>query len=205
MPRFPLYAPGFDVIAVVRANSAETSATRPGMRTLHRTFRGRSAGPGNPKLVAARRARGRYSQEEFVAAFDAHARVLGVDVSVSTRQARRWESPDPPWPRPTSRRVLTSLLGVPIDQLGFTPPQLEPTETADSEDLTPCTVVPFSRQLLRPQSGVFDGDLVRVLLPTEPASTHDGTSLAPRVTLARSLVLHVPIRRTQRHACCIDR
>lgn len=148
--------------------------------------------PGNPKLVAARRARGWYSQEEFVAAFDAHARMLGVDVSVSTRQARRWESPDPPWPHPAARRVLTSLLGVPIDQLGFTPSQLEPTETTDSKDLEAMhrrTFLAATVAVAAP--GVVDGDLVQALLPTaarsEPASTHDGPSLASRVTHARRL------------------
>ncbi|MET7297666.1 helix-turn-helix domain-containing protein [Embleya sp. NPDC005575] len=74
--------------------------------------------PANPRLVAARNALGLYSQEQF-------AERIGVDV----RQVRRWESADPPWPRPYGRQRLEAFFGMPLDRLGFTPPWARGTPT----------------------------------------------------------------------------
>jgi hypothetical protein len=78
--------------------------------------------PGNTAFVAARHARGWYSQAELATAFEAKARELGVRLDVSVRQVRRWESARPPWPSPDYQTVLQALFGQPLSALGFTPP-----------------------------------------------------------------------------------
>lgn len=79
-------------------------------------------GPGNPGFVKARHDRGWYSQAALVNAFEWKARQLGINLSVSVRQVRRWESADPPWPTPDYQTVLEALFGLPLNVLGFTPP-----------------------------------------------------------------------------------
>lgn len=79
--------------------------------------------PGNVLFAAARHGCGWHSQDDFADAFDREARRLGLDgVAVSVRQVRRWESRTPPWPTPDYRRVLESLFGMPLGQLGFLAP-----------------------------------------------------------------------------------
>ncbi|WP_436788223.1 DUF5753 domain-containing protein [Yinghuangia sp. YIM S10712] len=78
--------------------------------------------PGNAAFVAARHARGWYSQAALVDAFEAKARDLGIRLDVSVRQVRRWESATPPWPSPDYQAVLEPLFGQPLSALGFTPP-----------------------------------------------------------------------------------
>ncbi|MER8102372.1 GNAT family N-acetyltransferase [Kitasatospora sp. NPDC094016] len=41
---------------------------------------------------------------------------------VTVRHLRRWESPSPPLPHPGQQAVPEALLGVPLDELGFTVP-----------------------------------------------------------------------------------
>ncbi|MBG0818376.1 hypothetical protein [Planomonospora sp. ID82291] len=43
--------------------------------------------------------------------------------TVSPRQYRRWESPDPPWPHTDHRRVLERFFGRSVHDLGFRPKQ----------------------------------------------------------------------------------
>ena len=66
---------------------------------------------GNTRLKSARVAAGYASQQAL-------ADALGVGV----RQARRWESENPPWPQPEVGQSIERLLGQDLEQLGFTPP-----------------------------------------------------------------------------------
>ena len=78
---------------------------------------------GNRKLKAARLANGLASQEALAAALTAAAEELGLrGLGVGVRQVRRWESSDPPWPQPHHQRLLTHVLGLRVDELGFEPP-----------------------------------------------------------------------------------
>ncbi|RLU92155.1 hypothetical protein CTZ27_20060 [Streptomyces griseocarneus] len=81
-----------------------------------------SGRPGNPLFVRARIARGLHTQEEFAEEFEAAARRLGLQVTVSVRQVRRWESGRPGWPHPPARTVLQALLLCPVEELGFSRP-----------------------------------------------------------------------------------
>ncbi|MCF3106209.1 hypothetical protein IPZ58_32245 [Streptomyces roseoverticillatus] len=78
--------------------------------------------PGNPLFVRARIAQGLHTQEEFTEAFEGMAHELGLKVTVSVRQVRRWESRKPGWPHPPARAVLQALLRSPAEELGFTRP-----------------------------------------------------------------------------------
>lgn len=78
--------------------------------------------PGNTRLKSARQHAGYGSQQALADALTRAASTLGLDVVVSVRQIRRWESATPPWPHADYQRLLTYVLGLPIEQLGFTPP-----------------------------------------------------------------------------------
>jgi tetratricopeptide (TPR) repeat protein len=85
------------------------------------TSMGRQA--GNRKLKAARLAAGFGSQQALADALNAGAQVSGLrGIGVGARQVRRWESAEPPWPQMHHQRLLSQVLGLPVDQLGFTPP-----------------------------------------------------------------------------------
>ncbi|MFE9372220.1 transcriptional regulator [Streptomyces sp. NPDC006711] len=71
---------------------------------------------GNARLRAARVAAGYNSQQALADA------LTKLGLSVGTRQLRRWESANPPWPHPDCQRALTRLLGQDMQSLGFTPP-----------------------------------------------------------------------------------
>lgn len=78
---------------------------------------------GNTKLKSARISAGYNSQQQLADAVTQHAPEMGIrGLSVSNRQVRRWESDNPPWPKPDICRVLTRLLGQSMEELGFTPP-----------------------------------------------------------------------------------
>lgn len=78
---------------------------------------------GNAALKAARQAAGLSSQAAFGAALTAAARQLGMgEVIVSPRQIRRWESATPPWPQDDYQRLLTQVLHLPVESLGFRAP-----------------------------------------------------------------------------------
>ncbi|MHA6631702.1 hypothetical protein ACU61A_40230 [Pseudonocardia sichuanensis] len=77
-------------------------------------------------LKAARLASGFGSQEGLAAALTAAADELGLrGVSIGPRQVRRWESADPPWPQPHHQQILTHVLGLRMDELGFVAPWSE--------------------------------------------------------------------------------
>lgn len=116
------------------------SLPRPSRRTFARTFPGRCGTglarlscmaltesampgePGNPLFVRARIAQGLHTQEEFVEAFDRQACELGLKLTISVRQVRRWESRQPGWPHPPARTVLQVLLQRSAEELGFVRP-----------------------------------------------------------------------------------
>ncbi|MGK5728905.1 transcriptional regulator [Streptomyces sp. URMC 124] len=78
---------------------------------------------GNVRLKAARVAAGFRSQQALCDAIESAAAEMGLHgLAVSTRQVRRWESASPPWPQPEAGRVLVSLLGQRLEELGFEPP-----------------------------------------------------------------------------------
>ncbi len=100
---------------------------------------GRTSPPANPIFVNARTAHGWRTQEVFCAAFGRKALDLGMRLSVSVRQVRRWESASPPWPGDDTRRVLNAMFSAPVDALGFAPPPYlapAPTTAAESEPET---------------------------------------------------------------------
>ncbi|WP_137991285.1 helix-turn-helix domain-containing protein [Streptomyces vilmorinianum] len=66
---------------------------------------------GNTRLKSARVAAGYMSQQ-----------ALADAIGVGIRQVRRWESPNPPWPRTEVQQRLTQALGQDMESLGFTPP-----------------------------------------------------------------------------------
>lgn len=82
---------------------------------------------GNSKLREARRLSGYPSQETFAAALNRAAPQIGLGArQVSVRQVRRWESATPPWPQPDYQRLISHVLRLPVEELGFTPPGEEP-------------------------------------------------------------------------------
>ncbi|NEA59550.1 XRE family transcriptional regulator [Streptomyces sp. SID13666] len=77
---------------------------------------------GNEALVAARVRHGWHTQQDFVDAYERHARELGEQALISVRQVRRWESVRPTWPNRDARRVLTHMYGTALEDLGFVRP-----------------------------------------------------------------------------------
>ncbi|MCX5211447.1 transcriptional regulator [Kitasatospora sp. NBC_00240] len=85
---------------------------------------------GNTALKAARQSAGLSSQQAFATALNAAALQLGMgSVLVSTRQIRRWESDSPPWPQDDYQRLLTQVLHLPVEDLGFRAPWDKGPET----------------------------------------------------------------------------
>ncbi|MET7534594.1 XRE family transcriptional regulator [Streptomyces goshikiensis] len=79
--------------------------------------------PGNSKFADARRRLGWHSQSDVADAYETHSALLGEPATITVRQVRRWESADPGWPkRKMTRRVLESMFGVLLAELGFIPP-----------------------------------------------------------------------------------
>ncbi|MBH1937846.1 XRE family transcriptional regulator [Streptomyces sp. AV19] len=78
---------------------------------------------GNALFVSARIRRGWHTQQEFAEAYERQAVMMGETVTISVRQVRRWESRRPGWPNRDARRVLTSLFGMPLEELGFVRPK----------------------------------------------------------------------------------
>ncbi|WP_143685819.1 hypothetical protein [Streptomyces sp. 1331.2] len=76
----------------------------------------------------------------FRQVYAATARKLGENEEVSDRQFHRWRQPLPPCPQPGRQRVLEGMLGIPLEQAGFTVPDhrrsgIPPTPRAELEDV----------------------------------------------------------------------
>src|SRR2546429_4896759 len=112
-----------------------------------------SPSPGNVRLKAARQHAGYASQQAFADALTHAAPRIGLGhVEVSVRQVRRWESPSPPWPRADHQRLLVSVLQLPIEQLGFTPPWETPGNRTVGASLSPPASSPAGTALQLPKA-----------------------------------------------------
>ena len=111
---------------------------------------------GNRKLKAARLAAGFGSQQALADALNAAAEGSGLrGIGVGARQVRRWESADPPWPQMHHQKLLSQVLGLPVDQLGFTPPWESPGVTdGGAVGVTPPVQTAAGRQRRRGATGV---------------------------------------------------
>lgn len=86
---------------------------------------------GNVRLKAARESLGLTSQTEFVEAINRVAQETGLDLSVTTRTIRRWESTNPPWPHRPHIEALEALFDRRITELGFTPRRHQNSPTSE--------------------------------------------------------------------------
>ena len=77
---------------------------------------------GNTALRSARLIAGYTTRQGFAEALTQRARQQGIRITITERTVRRWESDTPGWPRDDAQRALTSLLNLPMENLGFTPP-----------------------------------------------------------------------------------
>ncbi|MCX9190637.1 hypothetical protein C3Y87_04260 [Carbonactinospora thermoautotrophica] len=75
----------------------------------------------NHKLRALRIQRN-WSQQEFAEAIRAKAASMGLNLAADEKRVGRWERGEVRWPSPAYRRVLTELLGVSVEELGFRVP-----------------------------------------------------------------------------------
>ncbi|GAA4990008.1 hypothetical protein GCM10023205_71580 [Yinghuangia aomiensis] len=95
--------------------------------------------PVNAKLVAARIARGWPTQQDFVDAYDKHARALNQKATISVRQVRRWEAGKTGLPNRDARRVLEAMFERPLEELGFHhPASLHPAVLTELENDVRC-------------------------------------------------------------------
>lgn len=141
--------------------------------------------PGNTALKAARQHAGFGSQQALADALTGAAPRIGLgSIEVSVRQIRRWESLNPPWPRADHQRLLTHVLRMPIEELGFTPPW-QGTEGAPATEGTPRSSSPPQSGLPLPQAAAsvqpstigadFAASTVahrRMYLSVQPAQLH---------------------------------
>lgn len=106
----------------------------------------------NLRLRALREARSE-SRREFARALRRRAETMGENLACDERRVARWERGEVKWPRSAYRRVLSSLLGVPVEDLGFDPPDRVSEAIAASPDS-------FARATSRsgPQPGHRPGD-----------------------------------------------
>ncbi len=89
----------------------------------------------NLRLRALREARSE-SRSEFARALRTLAESMGENLACDERRVARWERGEVNWPRSAYRRVLSALLGLPIEQLGFQPPDRVAEAIAGSPDVT---------------------------------------------------------------------
>lgn len=125
--------------------------------------------PGNRLLKAARLASGFGSQDGLATALSAAAEELGLrGVGIGPRQVRRWESADPPWPQPHHQQLLTHVLGLRMDELGFVAPW------SDGEPR------PGRRRPAAPRHRTFDGSQQRPAHPESVAADYVAVTVAHR-------------------------
>jgi transcriptional regulator with XRE-family HTH domain len=87
----------------------------------------------NLRLRAFREARSE-SRREFARALRRMAETMGENLACDERRVARWERGEVRWPRSAYRRVLSTLLGVSADDLGFQPPAEVTKAMAASSD-----------------------------------------------------------------------
>ncbi|MEE1781641.1 tetratricopeptide repeat protein [Streptomyces sp. SP17BM10] len=158
----------------------------------------------NTALKAARQAAGYCSQQALASALTRAAQQLGLrGIEVSTRQVRRWESSNPPWPGEDYQRLIVHVLRQPIEDLGFrapwsrgTEPAIEPTRGPAPQPALPSTALRAA--LPRPvklgtQPGTIGGDYAivteahrRLYLSVAPAALH--RAVAEHAALGTSLL-----------------
>ncbi|WP_065961796.1 hypothetical protein [Streptomyces sparsogenes] len=150
---------------------------------------------GNTRLKAARQAAGYASQEAFAEAIRNTAPQLGIrSLQISVRQVRRWESANPPWPQPDVQRVLTHLLGQPVEELGFIPPWGRPTSAQERVSQRPVAASGA------PVIGAAPGPLPIASNATQPATA--GTDFAAITAAHRRL--YWSVQPSQLHASVME-
>ncbi|MEU5270853.1 transcriptional regulator [Streptomyces hygroscopicus] len=150
---------------------------------------------GNARLKAARQAAGYASQEAFAEAIRNTAPQLGIrSLQISVRQVRRWESANPPWPHPDVQRVLTHLLGQPIEELGFTAPWSDTSSTREGPSRRPA---PASGA---PAIGPAPGPLPIASNATQPATV--GSDFAAITAAHRRM--YWSVQPSQLHATVLE-
>lgn len=155
-----------------------------------------SAAVGNPLFVAARMALKLPTQQDFVDAFEAHARLMDKPVGISIRQVRRWESPKPGWPNRAARTVLKSMFGCPPEDLGFVPLGRPPGRRpgADQNAALPLYRLPEVALVLPDRT---DRLLPQLRAALDEAGRTDSV-LGPREALPRALAILGSIERAAR-------
>lgn len=150
---------------------------------------------GNARLKSARQAAGYASQEAFAEAIRNTAPQLGIrSLQISVRQVRRWESVNPPWPQPDVQRVLTHLLGQPIEELGFTAPWGRTSSERPGASRRPVTAAGA------PVIGPAPGALPIASNATQPATA--GTDYAAITAAHRRL--YWSVQPSQLHATVVE-
>jgi tetratricopeptide (TPR) repeat protein len=172
--------------------------------------------PGNTRLKAARVAAGYATQQALADALNSAGPQLGLGhLDVSVRQVRRWESESPPWPQAHYQRALRHVLGMTMEELGFTPtwgaggsPQVGPPvpPPAGGAATSAALPLPGGAEGHQPASAAADYAVItaahrRLYWTMQPAHMHPtvvehmrlGTALmaettgGARITLARAL------------------
>jgi transcriptional regulator with XRE-family HTH domain len=90
------------------------------------------------------------SRAEFAGALRRQAAAMGENMAIGERQVARWERGEVRWPRAAYRRVLSALLGVEVDALGFEPPR----EVAEAISQAPRSPLPMRRLVGAPTTPV---------------------------------------------------
>ncbi len=152
----------------------------------------------NHRLRALRIQRN-WSQQEFADAIRAKAASMGLNLAADEKRVGRWERGEVRWPSPAYRRVLTELLGVSVEELGFRMPDNLPgaapgtgstaPTSAKSEDAEECDDPVKRREFVGALAitGLGAGEEARVAPGLGfglPWNDDQGESTSPRVGLA---------------------
>ena len=128
----------------------------------------------NLRLRAIRESRSE-SRREFARALRNQAEAMGENLACDERRVARWERGEVRWPRSAYRRVLAALLGMPVEQLGFQPPEgVSEAMSAAGE--------PYSRTPMVRRADLWDGPPAVTQLPAQrprPAASDVSPSTTP--------------------------
>src|SRR5215475_8226166 len=113
----------------------------------------------NFQLRSVREARSE-SRREFARALAAQALATGENLACDEHRVARWERGEVRWPCAAYRRVLTALLGVPVEQLGFARPLTllldeSPAQRGAPAEQNPAVASTMNRALRTP--GTLEG------------------------------------------------